>query len=93
MNTQRTAQRTTGKIAPGAPDDVFVKGNPGESCINPDMSLLELYHKRRLLSNKLSLVPTPADRTAVYDQIDVVNAAIRKVETAMSTPGVQVRLM
>jgi hypothetical protein len=43
-------------------------------------TLSELTHKRALLSYALSSVATPEDRTPIYDQIDIVNAAIREVD-------------
>lgn len=62
------------------------------TVVNPDESLAELYHQRRILSNDLYKAVTKESKDIVYDKIERCNAKIREAEDAMQTPGKQVRL-
>jgi hypothetical protein len=64
----------------------------GKPIVNPDESLAELYHQRRILSNDLSKAGTQEAKNKVYDAIDRCNEKIRKAENAMSNGSAAVRL-
>jgi hypothetical protein len=60
----------------------------GKPVVNPDESLAELIHQRRILSNDLSKAGTQEAKNLVYDAIDRCNEKIRKAENAMSNGGI-----
>lgn len=62
------------------------------AVVNPDESLAEMYHQRRKMAAELKAAISYDERAPIMQKLRDLHFRIENAESAMDTPGKQVRL-